>query len=149
MCWMFLHSWGSSQGYRGRTRMRRMTTDTAAQIEQFPLQQGNMPFAAITSPLRHDTSASGPQTIHYRSRWNLQTCFCVLILGENLQNGFKPDKIFYMELRALNKCAKIINKHAKGRRMRKTLWMTGVSVLAVQSKLLFIFMLCRVIGSHI
>lgn len=48
---MFLHSWGFSQGNRGRTRMRRMTTDTATQIEQFPLQQGNMPFAAITSPL--------------------------------------------------------------------------------------------------
>lgn len=46
--------------------MRRMTTDTAAQIEQFPLQEGNMPFAAITSPSRHDTSAPGPQTIHYQ-----------------------------------------------------------------------------------
>lgn len=71
-----------------------------------------------------------------------------LVFGENLQNGFKPDQIFYMELRALNKCAKIINKHTKGRRMHKTLWMTGVSVLAVQSSLLFIFMLCWVIGSH-
>ncbi len=46
--------------------MRTMTTDTAEQTEQFPLQPGNMPFVAITSPLRHDTSAPGPQTIHYQ-----------------------------------------------------------------------------------
>lgn len=63
---MFLHSWGFSQGNRGRMRMRTKTTDTAEQMEQFPLQPGDMLFVAITSPLRHETSAPGPQTIHYQ-----------------------------------------------------------------------------------
>lgn len=69
-----------------------------------------MNFEAITSPLRHDTSAPGPQTIHYQVQVESTDLFLDrLILGENLQNGFKPDKIFHMELRVL-KCAKIFNK---------------------------------------
>lgn len=69
-----------------------------------------MPFAAITSPLRHDTSAPGPQTIHYQVQVESADLFFIFFadLGENLQNGFKPDKIFHMELRVL-KCAEIFN----------------------------------------